>query len=83
MTANIGEADAANVKAGQSATVTFVAGGTTAPGTVTSVALQGTTSNNVVQYPVTVTLGQARTASASAPPQPSRSRRAAPRAPRS
>ena len=56
--ASIGEADAANVKVGQSATVTLVATGATATGTVTSVALQGTTSNNVVQYPVTITLDQ-------------------------
>jgi hypothetical protein len=44
------------VKVGQSATVTLVATGATATGTVTSVALQSTTSNNVVEYPVTVTL---------------------------
>jgi multidrug efflux pump subunit AcrA (membrane-fusion protein) len=59
VTASIGEADAAAVKVGQTATVTLVATGATATGAVTSVALQGTTSNNVVQYPVTVTLDQA------------------------
>jgi hypothetical protein len=59
VTASIGEADAAGVKVGQPATVSLVASGTTATGTVTSVALQSTTSNNVVQYPVTITLDQA------------------------
>jgi HlyD family secretion protein len=56
VTANVGEADAADVKVGQSATVTLVATGRTATGTVTGIALQSVTSNNVVQYPVTVTL---------------------------
>jgi multidrug efflux pump subunit AcrA (membrane-fusion protein) len=56
VTANIAEADAASVKAGQEASVTFPATGTTAPGKVTEVALSSISSNNVIQYPVTVTL---------------------------
>jgi multidrug efflux pump subunit AcrA (membrane-fusion protein) len=56
VTANITEADAAAVKVGQEASVTFPATGTSVPGKVTQIALSSITSNNVVQYPVTVTL---------------------------
>lgn len=56
VTSSIGEADAADVKVGQTATVTLPASGDRATGKVTAVALQSTTSNNVVQYPVSVTL---------------------------
>jgi multidrug efflux pump subunit AcrA (membrane-fusion protein) len=56
VTAQVAEADASAVRAGQSAQVTLSASGDTVDGTVTAVALQGNTSNNVVQYPVTVRL---------------------------
>lgn len=56
VTAQVAEADAAAVSVGQSAQVTLPASGDTVAGTVTAVALQGTTTNNVVQYPVTVRL---------------------------
>jgi multidrug efflux pump subunit AcrA (membrane-fusion protein) len=56
VTTNIAESDVTNVAVGQSARVTLTASGTTLDGTVTDVALQSSTSNNVVQYPVTVTL---------------------------
>ena len=56
VTANIAEADAASVTADQAATVTFSATTTTVPGKVTQVSLSSITSNNVIQYPVTVTL---------------------------
>jgi HlyD family secretion protein len=57
VTSMVAEADAAKVKVGQSATVTFSALDRTARGRVTSIALQDTVSNNVVEYAVTVTLG--------------------------
>jgi len=56
VTTNVAEADAASVQDGQSASITFSASGATATGRVTAVAVNGTTSNNVVNYPVTVTL---------------------------
>lgn len=56
VTAQVAEADASAVKVGQSAQVTLPASGDVVDGTVTAVALQGTTTNNVVQYPVTVRL---------------------------
>ena len=56
VTTNVAEADAASVQDGQSASITFSASGATATGRVTAVAVDGTTSNNVVNYPVTVTL---------------------------
>ena len=56
VTTNVAEADAASLQDGQSASITFSASGATATGRVTAVAVNGTTSNNVVNYPVTVTL---------------------------
>jgi len=56
VTTNVAEADAASLQDGQSASITFSASGATATGRVTAVAVDGTTSNNVVNYPVTVTL---------------------------
>lgn len=56
VTANIAEADAASVKAGQDASVTFPAAGAAVTGKVTQISLSSITSNNVIQYPVTVTL---------------------------
>lgn len=56
VTANIAEADAASIKVGQDASVTFSATGTTVTGKVTQISLSSTTSNNVIQYPVSVTL---------------------------
>jgi hypothetical protein len=56
VTADVAEADAASVKIGQVAAVTFSATSTTVSGRVTAVALQGTTTSNVVEYPVTVAL---------------------------
>jgi HlyD family secretion protein len=56
VTANIAEADAAAVKVGQDASVTFSATSTTVTGKVTQISLSSLTSNNVIQYPVTVTL---------------------------
>jgi hypothetical protein len=47
------------VKTGQAAQVTLTAAGTTVEGTVTRVSPEGTTTNNVVQYPVTVALTSA------------------------
>jgi HlyD family secretion protein len=52
----VAEADAGNVEVGQPATVTFPALDETAAGTVTSIDLVSTVSNNVVEYGVTVTL---------------------------
>jgi len=59
VTANIAEADAANIKVGQAATITFSATSTSATGTVTLVSPQSTVTNNVVLYPVTVSLDTA------------------------
>jgi len=59
VTTNIAEADAASVKVGQSATVTFSATGTIVSGQVTQVSLTSITSSNVIQYPITVTLKNA------------------------
>jgi macrolide-specific efflux system membrane fusion protein len=59
MTANVAEADIGSVKAGQAAQVTLTAAGTQVEGTVIQVSPEGTTSNNVVQYPVTVSLSSA------------------------
>ena len=52
----VAEADAGNVEVGQHATVTFPALDQTAAGTVASIDLASTVSNNVVEYGVTVTL---------------------------
>ncbi len=56
VTASIAEADAADVKVGQEARVTLSATNTAVSGTVSGVSVSGTTSSNVVTYPVTVTL---------------------------
>jgi multidrug efflux pump subunit AcrA (membrane-fusion protein) len=56
VTGQVAEADAAALHVGQSARITLPASGDTVDGTVTAVALQGTATNNVVQYPVTVRL---------------------------
>lgn len=54
---NVDELDIAKVKAGQKANITFGAiSGKTFEGTVQSIALTGTSSNNVTTYPVTVTI---------------------------
>lgn len=59
VTANIAEADAAKIKLGQQATVGFPATGTTATGSVTQITPQSTVTNNVVLYPVQVSLDTA------------------------
>ena len=59
VTANIAEADASKVQLGQSATVTFPATNTTATGSVTQITPQSTVTNNVVQFPVQVSLDTA------------------------
>ena len=56
VTANVAEADIGSVKVGQDASITLSASSATAEGTVTQVAPEGTTSSNVVQYPVTISL---------------------------
>lgn len=60
VTANIAEADASSVAVGQPATVTVSATGAQLSGTVTAISLTSTTSNNVVEYPVTVTVKDAK-----------------------
>ena len=52
----VAEADAAKVKVGDHATVTFSALDETAEDASTSIDLEDTVSNNVVEYGVTVTL---------------------------
>jgi hypothetical protein len=59
ITANIAEADAAKIKLGQPATITFPATTTTATGSVTQITPQSTVTNNVVLYPITVSLDTA------------------------
>jgi HlyD family secretion protein len=59
VTSMVAEADAAKVHIGDRATVTFSALDQTAQGRVTSIDLQDTVSNNVVEYGVTVTLNGA------------------------
>ncbi|MFC4950509.1 biotin/lipoyl-binding protein [Pseudonocardia sp. GCM10023141] len=59
ITANIAEADAAKIKLGQPATITFPATTTTATGSVTQITPQSTVTNNVVLYPITVALDSA------------------------
>lgn len=56
VTADIAEADAAKIKLGQLANVTFPATGATAQGSVTQITPQSTVTNNVVLYPVQVSL---------------------------
>lgn len=57
--ANIAEADADKIKLGQAATVTFPANGATATGSVTQITPQTTVTNNVVLYPVQISLDTA------------------------
>ncbi len=56
VTAEIPEADAAKLQLGQQATISFPATETTATGTVTRKDPQSTVSNDVVLYPVTISL---------------------------
>jgi multidrug efflux pump subunit AcrA (membrane-fusion protein) len=56
VTAEIPEADAAKLELGQQATISFPATETTATGTVTRKDPQSTVSNDVVLYPVTISL---------------------------
>jgi multidrug efflux pump subunit AcrA (membrane-fusion protein) len=56
VTATIAEADIGTLKVGQEAEVTLSASEETMTGTVSAVSPEGTTSNNVVQYPVTVSV---------------------------
>jgi HlyD family secretion protein len=59
VTANIAEADAAGIQLGQQATITFPATNDSATGTVTQITPQSTVTNNVVLYPITVSLDTA------------------------
>ena len=59
VTADIAEADAAGLQLGQQATVTFPATNGSATGTVTQITPQSTVTNNVVLYPITVSLDAA------------------------
>jgi HlyD family secretion protein len=59
VTADIAESDAAKIELGQRAEVTFPATGATATGSVTQVTPQSTEENNVVFFPVTVSLDTA------------------------
>jgi multidrug efflux pump subunit AcrA (membrane-fusion protein) len=56
VTATIAEADIGALKVGQSAAVRLSAGDEEMTGTVSAVSPEGTTTNNVVQYPVTVSV---------------------------
>jgi multidrug efflux pump subunit AcrA (membrane-fusion protein) len=56
VTATIAEADIGALKVGQDAEVTLSAGNETMTGTVSAVSPEGTTTSNVVQYPVTVSV---------------------------
>ena len=56
VTATIAEADIGALKVGQEAQVTLSASDETMTGTVSAVSPEGTTSSNVVQYPVTVSV---------------------------
>jgi multidrug efflux pump subunit AcrA (membrane-fusion protein) len=56
VTATIAEADIGALKVGQDAQVTLSATDETMAGTVSAVSPEGTTSSNVVQYPVTVSV---------------------------
>ena len=60
VTADVAEADIADVQVGQPATVTLSATGRSIDGTVTSVATIETVTNNVVEYGVTVVLDDPR-----------------------
>jgi len=57
VTADVAEADIANVAVGQAATITFPAiTGASSKASVTAIAPVGTTSNSIVTYPTTITL---------------------------
>lgn len=57
VSSDVAESDIAKLQTGQTATVTFPAvSGVSGQGTVTAIAPVGTTSSNVVTFPVTVTL---------------------------
>jgi macrolide-specific efflux system membrane fusion protein len=57
VSANVAESDVAKLQVGQSATIAFPAvSGASGTGTVSAIAPVGTTSSNVVTFPVTVTL---------------------------
>lgn len=58
VTADVAEADIADVRVGQDATVTLSASGREIAGTVTAVDSVETVTNNVVEYGVTVTLNE-------------------------
>lgn len=60
VTADVAEADIADVKVGQTAVVTLSANGTEIPGTVSAVDSIETITNNVVEYGVTVTLNASK-----------------------
>ncbi len=60
VTADVAEADIADVRVGQPATVTLSASGKEIAGTVTAVDTTETVTNNVVEYGVTVTLRDAK-----------------------
>ena len=60
VTADVAEADIAEVQLGQAAAVTLSASGKEITGTVTAVDAIETVTNNVVEYGVTVTLGEAK-----------------------
>lgn len=60
VTADVAEADIADVKVGQPAVVTLSASGTEIAGTVTAVDTIETITNNVVEYGVTVTLNESK-----------------------
>lgn len=60
VTADVAEADIAEVKVGQTATVTLSASGQQIAGKVTTVDAIETVTNNVVEYGVTVTLDESK-----------------------
>lgn len=60
VTADVAEADIADVKVGQPATITLSASGRELTGSVTAVAAVETVTNNVVEYGVTVTLDETK-----------------------
>lgn len=59
VTAEVDEAEAAKLRLGQVTDVTFTATGATATGRVTQIQPQSTVSDNVVRFPVTVSLDSA------------------------
>lgn len=60
VTADVAEADIAEVKIGQDASITLAATGKEVSGTVTAVDAIETVTNNVVEYGVTVTLSESK-----------------------